>query len=264
VASAISTKCNIDTGPSDQFRLTPQLITLLLHYWFDLAKRMAHDIAHRRLLLVLTLGAISVLVCIWYVDRPAAEFFNSHVRPYAVWTWLNRLLAPLAVIPAAALLFQLGACLWLLFGRRLASWTLTLLLYSWGTIWAIAAELVFKQILGRGSPDPTYLVNHLYAFRFLHPGEGWRSFPSGTATIALTIVAITHLRFPRWRLIVSILAGLACIGVTVTNGHWVSDVIAGMFLGAFIGWMTVAISGSSQIAQDQGIATRPAHRTVRD
>jgi F0F1-type ATP synthase assembly protein I len=46
-------------------------------------------------------------------------------------------------------------------------------------------------------------------------------------------------------LIASILAGLACIGVTVTNGHWVSDVIAGILLGACIGWMTVAISGSS-------------------
>ncbi|MGO9324935.1 MAG: phosphatase PAP2 family protein [Terracidiphilus sp.] len=100
-------------------------------------------------------------------------------------------------------------------------------------------------MLGRGSPDPTYLAHHLYGFRFLHAGGGWTSFPSGTATIALTIVAITCLRLPHWRRAVSVLAGLVCIGVTVTNGHWVSDVIAGVFLGACIGWMTVGISGSS-------------------
>jgi membrane-associated phospholipid phosphatase len=206
---------------------------------------MPNDLAYRRWLLALALCAISVLVCIWYVDRPAAEFFNSNVRPYPAWIWLDRLLAPLVAVPVAALLFQFGAGLWLLIGRRLASWTLTPLVYSSGTIWAIAAEFVFKQILGRGSPDPTYLANHLYGFRFLHATEGWGSFPSGTATIALTIATITCLRLPRWRLIASILAGLACIGVTVTNGHWVSDVIAGILLGACIGWMTVAISGSS-------------------
>jgi len=225
---------------------------------------MPNHLAYRRLLLPLALCAISVLVCIFYVDRPVAEFFNAHVRPHAVWTWLNRLLAPLVVVPVAALLFQFAAGFWLLFGRRLASWTQALLLYSSGTIWAIAAEFIFKQIFGRGSPDPTYLASHLYGFRFLHAAGGWRSFPSGHATIALAIATITCLRFPRWRLIVSILAGLACIGVTVTNGHWVSDVIAGMFLGAFVGWMTMAISGSSQLAQGQSIATPPTHRTVRN
>jgi membrane-associated phospholipid phosphatase len=225
---------------------------------------MPNNLAYRRWLLALALGAISVLVCIWYADRPAAEFFNANVRPYPVSIWLNRLLAPLVVIPLAGLLFQFGAGFWLLSGRRLASWTLTPLLYSSGIIWAVSAEFVFKQIFGRGSPDPTYLANHLYGFRFLHSTEGWRSFPSGTATIALTIAAITCLRLPRWRLMVSILAGLACIGVTVTNGHWVSDVIAGIFLGASIGWMTVAISGSSRLAQNQSVATSPAHRTARD
>jgi len=29
--------------------------------------------------------------------------------------------------------------------------------------------------------------------------------------------------------------------VVVTNGHWLSDVIAGAFLGASIGWMTVLL-----------------------
>jgi membrane-associated phospholipid phosphatase len=210
----------------------------------DLAKQMPQHRVNRRFLLALALCAVSVLVCICYVDRSAADFFNAHVRPSSVWTWLNRLLASLVVIPAAALLFQFGAGLWMLFGRRLASWAQTALLYSSGTIWAIAAEFVFKQIFGRGTVYPTYLVNHLYGFRLLHASEGWTSFPSGTATVALTLVAISFLRLPRWRVAASILACLACIEVTITNGHWVSDVIAGMFLGACIGWMTVAMSGA--------------------
>jgi membrane-associated phospholipid phosphatase len=209
---------------------------------------MPHDLAYRRFLPALALCAGSVLVCVYYLDRPAAEYFNAHVRPFAVWTWLNRLLAPLIVIPVAALFFQFAAGLWLLLGRRLASWTQATLLYSSGAIWALSAEFILKQIFGRGSPNPTYLVNHLYGFRFLSASEGWSSFPSGTATIALTIVTITWLRLPQWRVAVSILAGLACIGVTVTNVHWVSDVIAGMFLGTSVGWMTVAISAAGTSA----------------
>ncbi len=85
---------------------------------------------YRRFLLALALCAISVPVCICCLDRPAAEYFNSHVRPFAIWIWLNRLLEPLVVIPVVALLFQFGAGVWLLCGRRLASWTLTPLLYS--------------------------------------------------------------------------------------------------------------------------------------
>jgi len=216
----------------------------LLLSWLDLATLMSHDPAYRRFLLALALCAISVPVCICCLDRPAAEFFNANVRPFAIWIWLNRLLAHLVVIPVVALLFQFGSGFWLLLGRRLANWAQTSLLYSSGIIWSISSEFVLKQIFGRGSPDPTYLANHLYGFRFLHAGGGWTSFPSGTATIALTIVTITWLRLPRWRLAVSILAGLACIAVTVTNGHWVSDVIAGVFLGVCIGWMTVGISGN--------------------
>lgn len=225
---------------------------------------MPSDLANRRLLLALALCAISIPVCISYLDRPAAEYFNSHVRPFDLWIWLNRLLAPLVVIPVVALLFEFGAGFWLLFGRRLASWTLTPLLFSSGALWAISAEFVLKQVFGRGSPGPTYLANHLYGFRFLNAGEGWRSFPSGTATIALTIVTITYLRLPRWRLAASLLAGLVCIGVTITNGHWVSDVMAGVFIGVSIGWMTVAMSGPRQAAQHDGGAARTVHRAVRD
>jgi len=205
---------------------------------------MLQNVLYRRFLLALVLCAASVLACIGYLDRPAAEFFNAHVRPYSVWGCLNRLVTLLGVIPVAALLFQFGAGLWMLQGRRLASWAQTALLYSSGTIWAIAAEYVFKQIFGRSSADPTYLTHHLYGFRFLHATDGWASFPSGTATGALTVATITCLCFPRWRVAVSILAGLGCIEVTITNSHWVSDVIAGVFLGACIGWMTVAISGT--------------------
>jgi membrane-associated phospholipid phosphatase len=46
---------------------------------------------------------------------------------------------------------------------------------------------------------------------------------------------------PRLRLPGVFLVLLLCGGVVITNGHWLSDVIAGAFLGASIGWMTVLL-----------------------
>jgi membrane-associated phospholipid phosphatase len=205
---------------------------------------MIYQGGFRRWLLALALCVIAVLASVSYVDRPAADFFNMHVRHTELRGWLVHLLGPFVLTPVVALLFLLGLGCWVLSGRHLRGWTLKPMLCSWSAIWALAAEFVFKQIFGRAWPDPGYVENHLYGFRFLHGGPHWDSFPSGTASISAAIVATLWLVAPRLRLPSVFLAVLLCGGVVVTNGHWLSDVIAGGFLGASIGWMTVLLLGS--------------------
>jgi membrane-associated phospholipid phosphatase len=205
---------------------------------------MMSDSGFRRWLLLLALCAIAVVGSVYYADRPVAEFFNAHVRHTELWSWLNRLLAPFEAVPVAALLFLLGLGCWRGSGRQLAVWTLEPLLCSWSAVWALASEFVFKEVFGRGWPDPTYIENHLYGFRLLHAGAHWTSFPSGTATISSAIAATVWVVAPRIRLPGVLLAALLCGAVVVTNGHWLSDVIAGAFLGASIGWMTTLLGSS--------------------
>ena len=203
--------------------------------------RMIRDVAFRRWLLLLVLCVMVVVACVCCIDRPAAELFNKYLRNTAVSGWIKSLLAPLVLIPVSALLFLFGSGCWLLSGRQLGRWTQKPLLCSWSTIWALAAEFVCKDIFGRGWPDPTYIESHLYGFRFLHAGPHWTSFPSGTSTIAAALSATIWLVAPRLRLPILFLIVLICAGVVVTNEHWISDVIAGAFLGASIGWMTVSM-----------------------
>lgn len=217
----------------------------------DQASRQISHAAFRRWLLAFAFCAAAVVVSIYYIDRPAAVFFNTHVRPTELWGWLNHLLAPFVLVPVAALLFLLGLGCWRLSGRQLGAWTLEPLLCSWSAIWALAAEFVFKRILGRAWPDPTYTGKHLYGFRFLNAGPYWDSFPSGTATVSAAIVATVWIVTPRLRLPSVLLAALLCAGVIVTNGHWLSDVIAGAFLGASIGWMTVLVLRSPVLRDPQ-------------
>jgi membrane-associated phospholipid phosphatase len=205
---------------------------------------MICDVAFRRWLLLLVLCVMAVVVCVCCIDRPAAVPFNTHLRNTAVSDLIKGLLGPLVLIPVAALLFLFGVGCWLLSGRLLGGWTQKPLLCSWSTIWALAAEFVFKDVFGRGWPDPTFIENHLYGFRFLHAGPYWTSFPSGTATIAAAISTTIWLVAPRLRLPILLMTALICGGVVVTNEHWISDVIAGAFLGASIGWMTLSLLGS--------------------
>jgi len=57
------------------------------------------------------------------------------------------------------------------------------------------------------------------------------------------------------------LAVLLCCGVVVTNGHWLSDVIAGAFLGASIGWMTVRLLDSQALRTPSADPSAPDIRS---
>jgi membrane-associated phospholipid phosphatase len=183
--------------------------------------------------------AIMVGVCIAYVDRPAAEFFDAHLRPTTAWVWMARALAPLDLTVAIALLFVLACVIWTRSGRLLPLWARKPLLCSWAAVGAAVATFVFKRIFGRARPDPEFVQNHLYGFRLLHSAPHWHSFPSGTAMISVAIVSVLWILQPRWRAPGALIAALLSVAVVLTNYHWVGDVIAGTFLGAFIGWMTV-------------------------
>jgi membrane-associated phospholipid phosphatase len=203
---------------------------------------MSGNAVLRNWCLAFAVTAIMVGVCIAYVDRPAAEFFEAHLRNTAAWAWMNRALAPLDLTVAIALLFVLGCVIWTRSGRLLPLWTRTPLLCGWAAIWATVATLVFKRIFGRVSPDPEFVQNHLYGFRLLHSAPHWHSFPSGTAMISVAIVSVLWILQPRWRVPGALIAALLCVAVVITNFHWVGDVIAGTFLGAFIGWLTVRVA----------------------
>jgi len=207
---------------------------------------MSDRIAFRTWVLAFTATAIAVLVCVSYVDRPVALFFDAHFRYTTAWDWLNRALAPLNLVVLLALLFLFGCGTWVISGRLLPSRTRTPLLCSWAAMWATAAEIIFKRIFGRAWPDPTYIRDHLYGFRLLHGGPHWQSFPSGTAMVSAAILSVLWITVPRWRAIGVLTVTLLCIAVVVANYHWVGDVIAGAFLGASIGWMTVRLAATAR------------------
>jgi membrane-associated phospholipid phosphatase len=194
--------------------------------------------------LALILCAIAVVLSIAYVDRPVALWLDAHVRHTEFWIGLNRALYPFLLVVIAAFLFLLGCGVWRITGGSLPTWISVPLLCSWATIWALAAtDAILKPIFGRGRVDPTFVRDHLSGFHFLHGETYWDAFPSGTATVAFAILAVLWLLKPRLRAASAVLAVLLSIAVVIGNYHWLSDVIAGAFLGVTVGWSTVELHG---------------------
>jgi len=205
---------------------------------------MNGNTAFRSWLLALAATVIAVIVCMVYVDRPVADFVEQHLRHTAFWNVVAIALSPISFIVLAALFFLLCCGARMLSGRQLARWTRVPLLCSWATMWAVAAEIIFKRIFGRGWPDPTYAQEHLYGFHWLHGTPHWDSLPSGTAAISCAILAVLWSQSPRWRAGGFLIITLLNLAVIVNNYHWVSDVVAGAFLGSTIGWMTVRLQAT--------------------
>ena len=183
-----------------------------------------------------------------WLDRPIALWFHAqqsvvHGRHF---------LEPLTQIPDP--LIPAGGVLIVVFGIR------ALLGRPFGKIQAVAIVCCFSVIVGEtiknglkwffGRPwpeswhgNPSFIRDHLYAFHWLNGGHGYDSFPSGHMTATAAVLSVAWLCYPRWRAVYALVACLVAAGLLLSNFHFLSDVIAGAFLGASIGWLTTVLFG---------------------
>ena len=103
-------------------------------------------------LLLLTVTTCAVLVCVYLVDRPAAEFFNLHLRHTSSWQLLDDVLESLVLAIAAALFFLLAAGCRLLSGNPLPTWSLKPLLCSFAALWALQLPPSLRQSVAALGP----------------------------------------------------------------------------------------------------------------
>jgi hypothetical protein len=189
---------------------------------------------------------VATLLCVFYVDRPLVEYFEIHLRHTEIWNVLHAALFAVVFVPVAAMVFLFACGAWVVSGRSLSRSARVPLLCSWATMWALGAEAILKPIFGRGWPDPTYLREHLYAFRPLQGiHEHWNSFPSGTALVSWAIAAVLWNTVPALRFTAVAFVTVLCVVMVVMNLHWLGDMLPGIFLGASIGWMTARLQAFS-------------------
>ena len=107
-----------------------------------------------------------------------------------------------------------------------------------------ASKEQLKFLFGRTWPvswtgdNPSLICDGVYGFHFMHGDGAYNSFPSGHMAAACGVLSVLWFWYQRLRGLWVIAVGAGLVGL---NYHFLSDVLAGSFLGSSIGWMATAI-----------------------
>lgn len=188
--------------------------------------------------------AVLVVVCYAFVDRPAALFVHTHGGS-VVFLRLQQIPDLLyAAAPAVLVLGGLG----LVAQGRLPAAPRAGLLAAVSFTLAAAIKDQLKYVFGRTWPDtwvnhnPSFIQNGVFGFFPFHGGRGWASFPSGHMTVTSAAFVVLWCAYPRlWPLWAALILAVAA-GLLGMDYHFVSDMIAGTFLGTGVASATWAVS----------------------
>jgi membrane-associated phospholipid phosphatase len=191
----------------------------------------------RRSSIALAVCLVAVLVCYFWIDRSVAFFVHRHhfndikvlrwltYPPPEVQTWSPLILTMLAVRRA-----------W----GPLKRWQKVLLIACASLIVTDQFRVCLGDVFGRYWPEtwfhdnPSLIGNGTYGFHPFQRGDDLGSFPSGHAARILSFVVVWFMAVPRSRATGAVVSLAMLLSLVLMNYHFVSDVIAGAFLGAII------------------------------
>ena len=180
-----------------------------------------------------------------FVDRPVAFYAHAHLTQYGVFDLLTRISEYLAI--AAVIVFVVAGLRSLVIAQW-ARWQATLLLCAISLTAAESVKDELKFFFGRTWPEtwvnnnPSLIGNGTFGFNFFHGGAGYASFPSGHTTAVCAVTAVLWFAYPKLRPLWGLAVLAVVVGLIGADYHFVSDIVAGGFLGASAGWMTVLIA----------------------
>jgi membrane-associated phospholipid phosphatase len=188
--------------------------------------------------------AAAAAISYQWIDRPVAVFFQKTIaRPE---TFARLTYAPDPMVPLAVAVFVVLGLI-NLSGRALSRLQNCALLCSLSLIVAELTKIHLKLVFGRTWPDtfrdnnPSFLRDGVYGFNFFHGGHAYAAFPSGHTAVTTAVIAVLWIYYPKWRWLYVLAVATVTIGLIGANYHFVSDVIAGGFVGVSSGWMLTSL-----------------------
>jgi membrane-associated phospholipid phosphatase len=173
-------------------------------------------------------------ICIFCVDRSVANWAATLVgfpRPALLdYPWLTLILmfAVLVIAERAAE------------GRGLSHLSQALFLSGFALAWGVCTtEFVLKPLFGR-QPPSEWIAHGIFAFHwFFRTDNG--SFPSGHSVQMAAVGTVFWNAYPHWRWAYGAAILLLSAALVAGNWHYVSDVIAGLFVGVTAGLIVEAL-----------------------
>jgi membrane-associated phospholipid phosphatase len=200
--------------------------------------------AIQRWLLSLGVTGVAVAIVFAWIDRPLSFWahgqFPQH-ETFTQFTYIPEVLEPLAIV------VFVGLGLWSLSGRVLSKIQTAVLLGSVSLVMADATKNLLKYVFGRTWPEtwvrnnPSLIHDGVYGFNFFHGGAGYASFPSGHTAVTCGAMSVLWIYYPQWRALYALVVAAVVAGLIGANYHFLSDIIAGGFVGCSSGWMATAL-----------------------
>ncbi len=102
---------------------------------------------------------------------------------------------------------------------------------------AYTAKTVLQYAFGRADPRLWLAHRQRVGLHWLPGGAGFPRFPSGHRAGFMAAAAELWLRYPRFRAVYASCAVLLGSALVATNYHFVSDVVAGAYLGVLVSYI---------------------------
>jgi membrane-associated phospholipid phosphatase len=191
--------------------------------------------------------SLAVVISYFWLDRPIALRVHEHLQ-FGYHGALMRVshvpdpLIPLAIIALIVLGLRAAVSQSLPADYQAAAFVASVSVLATETI-----KNQLKFVFSRSWPEswtgnnPSFIRNGVYGFHFLHGGASYQSFPSGHMAASCAVIAVLWIWYPRWRLLYFSATLAVGLGLVAANYHFVSDVIAGAFIGTSIGWIATVI-----------------------
>jgi membrane-associated phospholipid phosphatase len=192
-------------------------------------------ILDRKFLLWLGTGGIVALLClasIRWLDQPAALLFRHGIAHADL---LSQGLGSTVLI-AGELAVMAALAIVRVWRHKLSATGETLLVACCASLCTFAGnDHVLKLLFGRPNPATVLFSGVPPAFQFFQ-GTFQSSFPSGHMAMACSFGMVLLLAFPRYKKLLASLLALAGIILVVGDWHFISDVIAGSYVGGLTGF----------------------------
>jgi membrane-associated phospholipid phosphatase len=183
-------------------------------------------------LLVLVSTVLACVICIRWIDSPVAHVFQSHARQFS---GLERGLGSSVLVTGELVLLAVLALTRLVKGC-LPEYGKVLFVATLASLASFDAnDNILKVIFGRQNPSAFLHLPTMHVFYFMQ-GDDHSSFPSGHMAMATAFAAVLMRLYPRTRSIFVTLLSVSAITLLIGEWHFVSDVVAGTFVGGTAGF----------------------------
>jgi membrane-associated phospholipid phosphatase len=183
------------------------------------------------LLFVATL--IGVAICFRWLDVPVALAFQANIERL---DWLGNGLATMVLV-SGEMVFIVTLAVARMARGNLPPFAKAVMVACCASLSAfVANDYILKFIFGRFDPSHFLQNPTVQTFHFFK-GVPDSSFPSGHMVMATAFAMVMIRLQPRTQLILIILLCLGAIALVVGDWHFLSDVVAGAFVGGTAGFV---------------------------